>query len=132
MPNPKSHIPNPKSGFTLIELMVVIVIIAILSISAAVIYSSTLKKSRNNRRQTDLETIRQSLTMYRADDGCYPDETTGIYGGVLDGYLESVPSEPAGDEYTYTTSGACGASSASSFTLTSTNYEDAPYSVNSL
>ena len=122
-----------SQGFTLIELMVVIIIITLLSVAAAVIYSSTLKKSRNNKRQTDLETIRQSLTMYRADDGCYPSTVSGIYSNTLDEQLESVPTEPDGDDYTYVASDTtCDGSDATGFTLTSTNYEDTQYSVNNL
>lgn len=61
-----------KSGFTLIEILVVISIIGILlSLSFSALYSSRAS-ARDLQRKGDLERIRSALEIYRADCGSYP------------------------------------------------------------
>ena len=52
-------------GFTLIELLVVIAIIGILITVGAVSYQRAVRLSRDSKRKTDLEQIRQALETYR-------------------------------------------------------------------
>ena len=65
-------------GFTLIELLVVIAIIAILISVGVVSYTRSLKLSRDARRKTDLEQIRQALETYRSELGAYPANTSSL------------------------------------------------------
>lgn len=60
------------AGFTLIELLVVTTIIIVLTTIGLVSYQRATINSRNAKRMTDLETIRQALVLYRTDAGCYP------------------------------------------------------------
>lgn len=63
----------PKSnGFSLIELLVVIVIISILIGAASVSYAKTQQKSRDARRKTDLKAIQQALEQYHTKNNTYP------------------------------------------------------------
>lgn len=59
-------------GFTFIELLVVITIIGVVFAAGIVSYTSISKNSRNARRKSDLESIRQALEMCRSIDKEYP------------------------------------------------------------
>lgn len=68
---PKSK--NNPSGFTLIELMVVISIIAFLSVIGVAAYSNAQKQARNSRRQADVESIATALEAnFNSITGKYP------------------------------------------------------------
>ena len=91
------------SGFTLIELMVVISIIAILATVGIVSYQVVLKNSRDARRLGDLRTIQTGLEQYFADQLFYPSaigsSLTNCTGGVTGctvskTYLNIVPTDP--------------------------------------
>lgn len=70
-----------NKGFTFVELLVVITIIGVIFASGIVAFSSITIRSRDARRRSDLEAIRQSLEMCRSLTGSYP---TSIYdvGGL--------------------------------------------------
>ncbi len=69
-----SYIKNNR-GFSLLELMVVIVIIAVLSAIAIPIYGSSVKKARRAEADASLGTIRTQLRIYYAEYAEYPDGT---------------------------------------------------------
>lgn len=60
------------SGFTLIELMIVIAIIGILASLAIPQYASYRKKSYNSAAQSDLRNVKSILDVYYADRQHYP------------------------------------------------------------
>lgn len=57
---------NKKSGFTLLELLIVVAIMAILSVVMIIILdpAETLKKSRDSQRMSDLNTLKTALGIY--------------------------------------------------------------------
>ena len=63
---------KPKSGFTIVELLIVIVIISILTVVAIVAYNGIQNRAYNNTVQTDLRNTAQSLHIYFIDKGTYP------------------------------------------------------------
>lgn len=63
---------SSESGFTLVELLVVICIVAILTVIGMGAYGNILKNSRDAKRQTDLRLIQSALEKYHADQGYYP------------------------------------------------------------
>ena len=63
---------HTSQGFTLMELLVVIAILGILIGVGLTNFLSTQKKSRDNRRKTDLKNISTALETYYNDKGLYP------------------------------------------------------------
>lgn len=99
---------NMKKGFTLIELLVVIAIIGILIAVGSIGYSRAVALSRDSRRKTDLEQLRQALETYRSETASYP--ATGGLSGLSPDYITTIPTDPkegtAGYTYTYTRTSA--------------------------
>lgn len=107
-------------GFTLIELMLVMVITGILILIGITTFQSSQVKSRDLRRKSDLKQVTTALELYYNDKGIYPKSTTGkIYGCGADDkslcdwkqpfkdskntvYIESIPQDSAsGRTYYY-------------------------------
>jgi len=61
-----------RSGFTIVELLIVIVVIAILAAITIVAYNGIQKRAQDSRRANDIASIRKALELYRADTGTYP------------------------------------------------------------
>lgn len=114
--NLKSLILNHKSGFTLIELVIVFAIIGILSGLVMTNLTSVIQKSRDGQRKADLRQIQSALEIYRSDQGSYPitvlkncptsatDSTLTKLGNATACdkiYLNSVPHDPSGGDYSY-------------------------------
>jgi len=103
-----------EKGFTLIELMVVILIISII---AAFVFPTVFKKIARSKRigaQTQIEILGMALDSYRLDNGIYPtsdqglralreEPTTAPLPKNWDGpYLKKeVPKDPWGNPYVY-------------------------------
>ncbi len=87
-------------GYTLVEILVVLSIIAVMMAAAIVSYGSVTRKSRDSKRKSDIEQVRQALEMYRADNLTYPactgmsevDCLAGVTG--FSTYLQTVPTDP--------------------------------------
>ena len=96
-------INQKRSGFTLIEILVVVTIIALLTAIGMVSYASANRNSRDAKRLTDVEQIRAALEMYRADQGGYPLLIT--FGDPLsygsNTYMSRIPQDPKDPSYSY-------------------------------
>lgn len=66
------NMAKSKSGFTIIELVIVIVIIGILATITLVAYNGTQARGRDTRRRTDINNMVKALELYYADNGSYP------------------------------------------------------------
>jgi len=114
---------NDRGGFTLIEIMVVIVILAML----AAIVGPKLMGRTDDAKITDtrvqIKNIETALKLYKLDTGSYPSTEQGLGAlvtkptvGVIPnsykegGYLESkkVPKDPWGNDYLYVSPGEHG------------------------
>jgi len=82
---------NKDRGFTLIELMVVLLLISILAGVIAPMVVNSLDKARESALKEDLYILRKTLDDYYADKGAYPESLELL---VEEGYLRSVVRDP--------------------------------------
>ncbi len=61
-----------KRGFTIVELLIVIVVIAILAAITIVAYNGIQARARDASRKSDIEVIAKALEMYYIDNGKFP------------------------------------------------------------
>ncbi len=61
-----------NKGFTIVELLIVIVVIGILALLVITTYAGIQAKARNTKRQTDLKSLQTKLEAYYNDNGYYP------------------------------------------------------------
>lgn len=90
-----------KNGFTLIELLIVIAIIAILLATGTTSFLTASKQSRDARRKTDLEQLRQALETYRSEVGTYPPAVGNSPTALAPEYITILPTGPKTDTYYY-------------------------------
>jgi general secretion pathway protein G len=105
-----------QHGFTLIEIMVVVVIISVLIGLVAPNILGRVDEARLTAAKADLGTLAQALDMYRIDNGSYPTTDQGLEALIVkpagpqeprnwnpNGYLKKakVPQDPWGITYQY-------------------------------
>ncbi len=97
-------------GFTIVEMVIVVIVIAVLVGIVAISYSSILSNSRSQSLKSDITSAYSKLSQHRADNGTYP--TTLAAAGVVDSTTTTYA-------YTYTagTDTYCLAATAYSTTL---------------
>lgn len=78
-------------GFTLMEMMIVMLIISILIGMAAVIYDKVVRKARESVLRQDLQTMRQAIDNYTLDKQQAPQSLDDLVDGH---YLREVPIDP--------------------------------------
>ncbi len=99
------------TGFTLLELMIVIAILAVLGSLVVVNVLPNKDKADIQKAQTDIATISAALNMYRLDNNDYPDSNTGLIAltqaseGASNfqpgGYIQKLSKDPWGNDYQY-------------------------------
>jgi len=108
-----------SSGFTIVELLIVIVVIAILAAITIVAYNGIQQRARDGERRTEMQTIEKALALYFIDNGSYPTCTNTVYvpgttgGGcnftvitssLVPKYISAMPTDPlnsSNDKYMY-------------------------------
>lgn len=60
------------SGFTIVELLIVIVVVGILAAISLVAYSNVQSRTRDAKRLTDVKSIQKGLELYKTEYGTYP------------------------------------------------------------
>ena len=115
-----------NKGFTFVELMVVIAIGSILFAVASVTFRDVNISSRDARRKSDMEAIRQALELCRSYSGLYPD-VGGVVGGSpitcgtpAQTFMTKVPVDPKDDRTNYVYTPDAGRTT---YTLKSTQME---------
>ncbi len=108
-------------GFTLIEIMVVVVIMGILASLVVPKLISRTGESRVAAARVDISTVIQSLKLYKLDNQRYPTTEQGLQaliakptsgpaanGWKSGGYLDKLPRDPWGSPYQYLSPGIKG------------------------
>jgi general secretion pathway protein G len=118
----QKNFTNKIKGFTLIEVMVVVVILSIL---AAIIVPKIMdrpEQARITKAKSDVRALEAAMNLYRLDNMNYPTTDQGLEALVnkpsdapepknwkSGGYLDRLPSDPWGNPYLYLNPGAHGA-----------------------
>jgi len=87
-----------KKGFTLVELMVVIIILGILVAIAIPIYNNVTKSAKENACAANIRTIQSAVQMYQADhDGTLPSSLSDLVPDSGTKYIDELPKCPVSD-----------------------------------
>ena len=116
MKHAKFHTPitSPKGGFTLIEILVVVVILGILGAVVVPQIMGRPDQARVEAARADLKSLAAALDVYRLDNFQYPSSEQGLEALVSkpsgfpepknyspDGYVKKVGTDPWGSPYIY-------------------------------
>lgn len=110
-----------QKGFTLIEIMVVVVILGILAALVVPQVMNRPDQAKVTVAKGDIKAIGAALDMYKLDNFAYPSTQQGLQALVekpsgspqpknwnRDGYLKRVPKDPWGNDYQYLSPGTQG------------------------
>ncbi|MBV8054997.1 MAG: type II secretion system major pseudopilin GspG [Deltaproteobacteria bacterium] len=115
--SPRETLRRSQDGFTLIELMVVILIIGLLATIVVQNLRSATDKAKRVKAQADISQLKSALDRYYLDAGSYPSSDQGLpaliaaptsgndpkeWGGP---YIERIPLDPWGHSYFYQSDG---------------------------
>lgn len=106
-------------GFTIVELLIVIVVIGILAAITIVAYNGIQQRAAVSRAVSDLTAINKAILLYYAENGSYPNTSLGWSGyrdgnttnyvpGLVPKYLNALPVSPlvsTGGDYMYKSDG---------------------------
>ncbi len=67
-----------SKGFTIVELLIVIIVIAILATLVITAYNGVQAKARDVKRQSDANEVQKAAESYNADNGSYPTVTANF------------------------------------------------------
>jgi general secretion pathway protein G len=109
------HRRSSQAGFTLIEIMVVVLILGLLAALVVPKIVGRTDDARVTRAKVDIKAIESALNLFKIDNGFYPNSGEGLTALVQapprarkwnpDGYLDKVPVDPWGTEYIYQSDG---------------------------
>ena len=97
-----------EAGFTLVELMVVIVIIGLLATVVVINVMPATDQAAITKARADISTLEQGVEMYRLNKLSYPSGTDGLQAVVAEGYVKRLPDDPWGNPYAYAAPGRDG------------------------
>lgn len=113
---------NRNKGFTLIEVMVVVVILSILAAIVVPKIMDRPEQARITKAKSDIRALEAALNLYRLDNMVYPTTDQGLEALVTaptdapepknwkeGGYLDRLPADPWGNAYLYLSPGSHGA-----------------------
>ncbi len=113
-PHTRIIVPQSEQGFTLTELMVVLVILGLLATIVIINVLPAADQANNTKVRADLSTLESALEQYRLDNVTYPQSEQGLQALVTPpaglsqpqryrsgGYIRRLPNDPWGNPYVY-------------------------------
>ncbi len=82
---------NLGAGFTLIEVLIVVVLVIVLASVGLATYTNSVRRAREAVLREDLFRMRDAIDQYYADKNKYPATLQDL---VSDGYLRDIPKDP--------------------------------------
>jgi general secretion pathway protein G len=101
-------IAKGEKGFSLVELMVVIVILGLLATIVIINVMPAADRAANTKARADIATLEQAVDMYRLDHQAYPPTGEGLQALIAGRYIRRLPDDPWGNPYRYSTPGPDG------------------------
>jgi type II secretion system protein G len=99
-------IKRNNKGFTLVELMVVLLILGILVAIAVPIYNTSQDKAKETACDANIRTLEGAAALYHAETGNWPKEDGEEDLSLLENeYIKEVPECPSGGTYDITENG---------------------------
>lgn len=92
--------PRRRTGFSFIEVMIVVVIIGLLAGAVTLSARHFMDKAKQNRARADLSTFKSALAAFYADTGRYPTNDEGL-SVLAPKYVEKVHNDPWSHPYQY-------------------------------
>lgn len=121
MLNKRKQLPYSQSGFTLLEIMVVVVILGILATMVAPQILGRADDARITKAKADIVSLEAALDLYQLDNYIYPTTSQGLEALAAKpsespeprnykrgGYIKSLPNDPWGREYLFLNPGVKG------------------------
>jgi general secretion pathway protein G len=115
----RERMRRSESGFTLIELMVVILIIGLLATIVVQNLRGATDKAKRIKAEADISAFKTALDRYYLDNGSYPTTDQGLLALVSPpttgkvpvdypdgGYIEKIPPDPWANPYAYQSDGS--------------------------
>ena len=103
-----------RKGFTLLELLIVIVILGLLVSLVSVNFLPTLSNAYIEVAKQDIARLQQALVVFKINEGRYPSQDQGLNSLVENpgdlrnpnkypsgGYINKLPTDPWGNDYVY-------------------------------
>ena len=112
--------PRGQRGFTLIEIMVVVIIIGLLAAVVVPQFLGRVDDARVAKAKQDVQAMETALTLFKLDNFKYPSTDQGLVALAVkpadptirnwraDGYLKRVNKDPWGNDYQYANPGTHG------------------------
>ena len=107
------HSVRKSQGFTIVELLIVVVVVAILAAITVVAYSGIQQRTRFSSYQSDISTINKAIMLYKAENGTYPGAVSGscwtnlpsgtgnFIPGLAPTYISKIPDTASGGSQNY-------------------------------
>lgn len=123
-----------RAGFTLLEIMVVIVILGLLAALVVPKLIGRTEEAKRTQSRIQIKNVEQALQLFKLDNGFYPATEQGLEALVRapetgrvpknyrkGGYIDRLPKDPWGNAYVYISPGAHG-----DYDITSYGADDVP------